>query len=383
MIYAEARDAMTRPLVTVAKVPGEDELTWVETDTEEDIRTDRSREMNAAMMAAQPELTIAPWPLPVPRQAPVDLTMRYAGVAFHLHEYDQAHERWAPVPAGVATIQNTYDRFEPNQRAMTKMLSPQEVRKFKPNPEKWIRLPFVNEAAGTDMKDPIAMIWNGLQNARFTIELPDNDVFEPFDLTHPDRYSFVGDGGKAIENGAMWGAFGDRARVVLYLRPRRWRWVVTVLAHFEFVTWFEEVPNDEMFVSAFYRRPPFYPYRHNIAVSAQPDQYQTPNYFGDLRSYDQGISSAWDLSWHSIELRRQILDQQWFSMCECYIFLGNELPDIAIQAYPPRMGEIVVGIGFVDEATGRESRAWAVQAVDASAIYPQRTVVQVITYWDA
>jgi hypothetical protein len=383
MIYAEARDAMTRPLVTVAKVPGEDELTWVETDTEEDIRTDLSHEMNAAMMATQPELTIAPWPLPVPRQAPVDLTMRYQWLAFHLHEYDQAHEAWAPVPGGTATIRSTYDRLDRDQVAMTKMRSPHEVRALKSDPENWIRLPFVNEAAGTDMKDPIAMIWNGLQNARFTLELPDNDVFEPFDLTHPERYSFVGDGGKAIESGQAWGAFGDRARVVLYLRPRRWRWVVTVLAHFEFVTWFEEVPNDEMFVCAFFRRPPFYPYRHNIAVSAQPDQYNTPDYFGNLRSYDQGISSAWDLSWHSIELRRQILDQQWFSMCEAYVFLGNEPPDIAIQAYPPRMGEIVVGIGFVDEATGRESRAWAVQATDASAIYPQRTVVQVITYWDA
>ena len=63
MIYAEARDALTRPLVTVGKVPGMDELTWVEVDTEEDIRTDLTAPMNAAMMAAAPELTIAPWPL--------------------------------------------------------------------------------------------------------------------------------------------------------------------------------------------------------------------------------------------------------------------------------------------------------------------------------
>ena len=382
MIYAEARDALTRPVVISGLVPGMDELTWVEPDTEEDIRTDLSGELNADMMATGPDLTIAPWPLPVPRQAPVDLTERYGSLAFHLHEYDQAHETWAPVPAGTAMMRTAWDLLDRDQVAMTKMRSPQEVRDLKPDPENWIRLPFRNETGGTDLKDPIAMIWNGLQNARFTLELPDNDVFEPFDLTHPERYAFVGDGGVALDHGERWGAFGDRARVVLYLRPRRWRWVVTVLCHYEFVTWFEEVPDDEMFVEVFYRRPPFYPTRHDIASSAQPGAYNLYDWAGNLRSYDDGISSGWDLSWHSIDLRNQIIEQQWYSLCEAYIFLSNEMPDIAIEAYPPRPGDVILGIGFVDEATGRESRAWVVQAVDASGIYPHRTVVQVVTDWE-
>jgi len=228
------------------------------------------------------------------------------------------------------------------------------------------------------------MRWQGMHNGRFTIEVPENDIFEPFDLTHAERYVFVTDADVAIEHGEEWGAFGDNARLVFYLRPRRWRWIVVVLAHFEHGNWFESVANDEVFISVFYLRPPFYPMRHNIGVTAQPDSYQVFNFYGQERSLDNGLSSAWDLSWHSRELSRQILAQQWFSLCEYYIFTGNEDPDLALVAMPPRVGEIVEGIGFVDEASGRESRIWAKQRADLSATYPQRTIGQfLLAGWQA
>ncbi len=381
MIYAEARDALTRPQVTVAKLPGMDELAWIEVDTEEDIRTDLSQPMNAAMMAAEPELTIAPWPLPVSPQAPLDLTMRYEWLAFHLMEWDTVHEEWTDVPAGVATILSDPDRSDPTQRAMTKMQSPAEVRAQNIEPEKWIRLPFVNESGGTGLKDPVAMIWNGLQASRFTIELPDNDVFTPIDLTHPERYSWLGDDGKPIENGEMFAGFGDRARVVLYLRPRRWKWTVIVFCLFEYEDWWGGAPSYETFVSTFYRRPPFYPVRHNLAVTNQSNQYNLINYNGQPRTYDAGIDSTWDLCWHSRDMRSQIIAAQWFTMCEAYIFVSNEPPDISIQAAPPRFGEIVLGIGFVDEASGRESRVWAQVIADESTVYPLRTVGQFLANW--
>ena len=89
--------------------------------------------------------------------------MRYEWLAFYLKEWDTTHEVWADVPAGVATIRQTPDRMDPTQRAMTKMQSPAEIRAQNIEPEKWIRLPFVNETGGTVLKDPVAMIWNGLQ----------------------------------------------------------------------------------------------------------------------------------------------------------------------------------------------------------------------------
>lgn len=381
MIYAEARDALTWPLVTVAKVPGMDELTWIEVDTEEDIRTDLTMQINAAMMAAAPELTVAPWPLPVSPQAPLDLTMRYEWLAFHLMEWDTVHEVWADVPAGVATILSAPDRTDPTQRAMTKMQSPAEIRAQNVEPQKWIRLPYVNETGGTALKDPVAMVWNGLQAARFTITLPDQDLFEPVDLTHPERYSFIGDDGKGIEDGGMFAGFGDRARITLYLRARRWKWTVIVQCLFEYIDWWGDAPNVEYFVSTFSRRPPFYPVRHNLAVTNQPDQYNLINYAGDYRTYDAGIDSAWNLCWHSRDLRSQIIAAQWYNLCEAYIFVSNEPPDIAIQAQPPKLGEVVMGIGFVDEASGRESRVWLQVAADQSTTYPLRTVGQFLADW--
>jgi len=134
----------------------------------------------------------------------------------------------------------------------------------------------------------------------------------------------------------------------------------------------------------FYLRPPFYPMRHNIGETAQSYSYEVFNFYGQPRSLDIGLTSAWDLSWHSRELRRQILDQQWFTLCEYYVFTGNEDPDLALVAMPPRVGEIVAGIGFVDEASSRESRIWAKQKTDLSGVYPQRTIGQfLLAGWQA
>ena len=459
MIFAEARDALTRAVVSREDVPGEDRVVYREADTEEDIRTDLSQEMNAAMVATQPPLDIAPWPLPIPRQAPVDYTTRYSGFLVRLYQLDQVHEAWAAVPGGVAIIDDTGDRLDRDHQNMSRQLSPAEIREVAPDPTQWIRLPFDNETGGTRLKDPLWMRWQGLQGARFTFELPDSDIFTPFNLAHPERttltatiaidtrqktipveyspqqywkaggrgwvsagpttdkftvvnctstnsievvfdevhqparvysagspvfgspYEVVDDNGAPLDP-EYWMQFGDRSRLVLYLRPRRWKWIVIVFCYFEYDDWWGSAPSYETFISTMFLRPPFHPYRHNLAVTAQPDQYNMLNWEGQPRAYDYGIESAWDLSWHSRDLRQQILDQQWFSLCEAYVFTGNEPPDIAIQAFPPRPGEIVMGIGRVDEITGAESRVWARVATDLGGVYPQRTVGQFLAYWD-
>lgn len=382
MIFAELRDAGTKPAVTLAKVPGMDELAYTEVDYEEDIRTSVLTSTNEAMLAADPLIDLAPWPLPLPRMAPADFTQRMRGLQFQLHQWDPAFEAWGVVPGGLAVIQPANDplasRLDRDQVNLTRELNPAEVREWMTaaglDASRWLRLPFRNETGGTDLKEPLFLRWQGLQGARYTLELPDNDFYEPFDLTHPERYAFLGEDGKPLEHGELWGAFGDRNRVVVYLRPRRWRWLVTVIAHYEWANWFEDVQNDEVFLSVYYQRPPFYPYRHDLPNASDPAAYGLANFYGEPRSYDQGLESSWDLSWHSIDLRHQILAQQWFSLCEVYVFVGNEDPDLTLLAYPPRAGEIVAGIGFRDELTGRESRVYAQLKDDQAALYPQRTI---------
>jgi hypothetical protein len=379
MIFAECRDAGTRPLVILGKVPGEDQVTWIEVDYEDDlIHSDVLFATNAAMTAVEPYLTIAPWPLPIPRQAPVDLTQRYIGLQFQLYQYDVIRDDWSPVPGGLAVIQQDgdplADPFDRDQQNLSRQLNVSEIQGRAQDPTGWVRLPFVNETGGTELKEPLWVRWQSLQNSRFTIALPDNNYFEPFDLTHMDRYQVVDENWRPIDSGAFFAQFADRARLVFYLRPRRMRWIVTVIAHYDLSNWFEDADNDETFITAYYQRPPFFPYRSDFPTSTDPSSYDLFDFFGNPCSYDQGLYSSWDLSQHSQDLRQQIIDEQWWSECEAYIFTGNEDPVLDLEAYPPRPYEIVAGIGFVDEATGREQRVWIQQVANLYAVYPQRNI---------
>jgi hypothetical protein len=387
VIYLELRDAGTKPVPQYDQVPGLDWLRWIEVDYEEDIRTNLLNEENVAMRAWKPYLDIRQWPAKVPRHAPADYTMRYDGFNFRLHHYVDYAGDYAEVPGHRSYIDSTFMPLDRDHENMSCEASRQDVQDleglftFDKRP---IRLPYDNEVFGTRLKDPLVAFHIGQVGPSYVLELPDNDLFEPFDLTHPERYYVVDEDGEVIENGADWLLTANNEFRVLYMRPRRWRWIVTVLAHYEYADWWGSSPSDEMFISAFFNRPPFYPIRHNIGVTAKMASYdEFTNWIGEPRSYDEGLSSSWDLSWHSQDLREQILDQQWWSMCEAYIFIGNEPPDCSIIAHPPRVGEVVAGFGIVDNLSGHEETVWVVQATDASQVYPQRTIGQFLFFWDA
>lgn len=390
MIYLELRDAGTKPVVIESLVPGLDEVRWIEADYEEDIRVSLMLEENAAMRAVKPYLTIRQWPELMPRHAPLDYTMRYDGLQFNLHHFItyMEHEPTAEVPGHTALIDSTFIPLDRDHENLSVEADAEDVLAlqgqgfvFKSVP---IRLPLPNEVFGTRLKDPAVVFHDGLAGPAFVLELPDNDYFEPFDLRYPERYVVVDEDGEPIKDGADWLRIHAREMRVVYLRPRRWRWIVTILAHYEYIDWWGSAPSDEMFVSAYFNRPPFYPYRHNIGVTAKETSYdEFTNWMGEPRSYDEGLSQSWDLCWHSQEMRRQILDQQWWSMCEAYVFLGNEPPDCTIKAYPPRQGETVVGFGIVDRASGHEETVWVNQLADATELYPQRVIGQFLFYWDA
>lgn len=383
MILLSPRDAGTRPLVKEKPVPGMDELTYVEVDYEEDLRVVRMVEENQAMMAYDPYLQIAPWPVPIPRHAPLDFTMRYDGLEFVLHHRDQFADDFCEVPGGKALIDSTDDPLDRDHQNLGREMNVAECRDW-PDMKQATRLPFPNETGGTRLKEPVAITYYGPKDSRFALELPENDYFTPFDLRHPERYALIDSDGKLLED--SWDFVWPRSDCtrVLYLRPRRLRWIVTVLAHFEHINWFESVPNDEVFVSVFYQRPPFYPLRHDLGTTTKPESYVLLNFYGEPRSQDNGLDSSWDLSWHSRDLRDQILDAVWFSLCEAYVFLGNEDPDLALVAHPPRTGEIVVGFGIVDRASGHEDVVWLLQKQDVSSVYPQRTLGQfLLAGWQA
>lgn len=385
MIFANARDGGTRPLIARGYVPGEDRLTYVEADFEYDVFTMWLRSlMNKAMQECDPPLDVAPWPDELPAQAPLDMTQRYQGLQFTLNQYDQTRDVWnALVPGGIARYDETPERDDRDHENMSRCRNPQEMQDDPSlDRTKWIRLPFVNEQFATVMKEEAWWRWEGLQNGLFTVTLPDNDYFEPFDLTHPERYRVVDDDGIPAENPDDFLYFADGARMTFILRPRRWRWIVTVIAHYCYYSGFEEVPNDEVFLTAYFQRPPFYPSRQELVITALPESYWAMNYYGEPRSVDNGLSDSWRLTWHQEQIRQQIMSQQWFSLCIVYVYESAEDPDCAIVAYPPAVDDIVLGIVRTDNVTGRESRVWVMQKADVSDVYPQRTIGQfILTNW--
>jgi hypothetical protein len=382
VIYISPLDGLTRPLVKVNAAPGEDELTYIEVDTEEDIRTDLSLDMNRAMKDWQPDLDLKPWPWPLPRQVYLDFSIRYQWFNIQLWQWDYVTNLSAQLAAGQATVQDNSDVLaRSGQRALRKANVGEIQAIPAPGFSTATRLGIRNEGGGTILKEPLVWLYHGQQDQRYYLVLPDNELFTPFDLTEPARYAALDANGEAVDVASF--CYVKEGQVLeLILRPRRWKWIVQLIAHFEYEDWFGSAPSDEYFVSTFFMRPPFNPYRFDQA-NANPATWDFPDSFGNLVGYDVAIDNAWDLSWHSRDLRRQILDQQFFDMCEAYVFLGNDPPTITIQALPPRIGEVVCGIAKFDQASGSRDVVWLVQNSDASLVYPQHTVGMFYSMWEA
>ena len=380
MITAEIRDAGTFPQISRAVVPGMDRLRWVEFDCEEDWNGQRRGEISTNMMFRRP-LALAPWPLEIGRHAPLDRTPLYEGLTWRLHQRVQqlpeGHAAaWAPVPEGRAVLSDTVDINEREEVAVSRFSTPEEVRSIVEQPTKWLRLPFDNEGGQCHLVEPALLMWRGLQNSRFALELEDNDLFTPYDLTKPERYAYWTDEGQRVEAGHLYALLADRERVVLYQRPRRWRIFVKVIAHFVHITPFEMVENDEVFLEVYYHRPPFFPVRFdqaNVGVDVFWHQYE-----GQMLAYDAGLEWQWEHSRAAQDMRHAIVAQQVFTLCFVYMFIGAEPAVVTVWRVPPAVGEVVLGVGRIDQATGVESRVWVVQEQDVSQVY-QQTLLDV--FW--
>lgn len=381
-LMVEPRDVGTLAVVVRELVPGADLLYWRELRVEEDAFAWDVPAHNAAMVAAAGDVDVAPWPEKVARCAPVDITARY-DFAVRLQLLQRASllaatdpQAWGEVPDGLARIidpRTPVDPFDRGASHLTGQRSQEEIRAESAEPWRFLRLPFRNEVGACDFKRPAVFRWDGLQAARFTFRLEDDPLFVPFDLSHPERYAWFGEDGSPLEGGEAFAEVGAGADLVLYLVPRRWRLWIHCWVHYEWITWFEQVPNDEQFIRIFYDRPPFYPVRHDVVHSAgQADLWH--DYEEAWLSWDSGVDSKVTGSAAAAALRHEIVMQQWYSLCTAYVLTGVEPAKVTIWQDPPRVGEIVAGIGHRSRSLGVERPIWAVQATDASALYP-RTVI--------
>lgn len=383
-ILAELRDAGTEAVVARGVVPGMDRLFYREVRLEEDANAWDVPQHNAAMRTAAGGLDLAPWPEKVARCAPVDLTKRYDhAVRVQLLQRmsllpDGSAFAWGDVPEGMAHVVDPASPVDPYNREASHVSgfrTPAELRAEESDPTPYLRLPFGNETGGTVLRRAALFRWDGLQASRFAFRLENDPLFTPFDLSHPERYEWRRDDGSVLEGGEEFAQLGAGADVVLYLVPRRWRWWLHLWVHYEFVqTWWSQI-IDEQFSRIFYDRPPFYPMRHDVVHTAAEAEIWH-EWEATFLSWDSGVDSKVSLSEAAAALRAEIIAQQYYDACTAYALLGAEPGRVVVWQDPPRVGDLVVGLGLRSPSLGVESRVWAIQAVDASALYPRQTIGQ-------
>lgn len=384
-ICADVRDAGTTAMVTKEKVPGMDELYYREHRWEEDAFGWMVNQQNADMVACAGDLALAPWPDPLPKAAPVDLTPRYdQGLKLRLHQAtgllpESDDRRWGEVPEGLAQILDPAvhapDPFDRSACHVLAELTPEETRANVVDPTRWLRLPFRNETGGCDYKRPIRLRWDSLQGSQFALALEDGLLFAPWDMRTASAYAWRDDAGRAIEHGEIYSELRSGADPVYYLRPRRWRYWIHVWAHYEFIQAFWEQLVDEEFSIIFFDRPPFYPARHDVLHTASA-AYLFNEYEDAYLSWDNGVDSKVQSSAAAATLRNEIVMQQFFDLCTIYVLLTVEPAKVTIWADPPRVGEIVLGVGLRSRSLGVEKRVWAVQLEDVTTRYPRALIGQ-------
>jgi len=382
VIRAELYDVGTRLIkATHLSPPGMDAAYYRETDMEYDWPQERTGEIREAVLGSEKRIELRPWPEPFPGVMWIDYTNKYIGVKgglqLGMYNLDLFTNSFEPLPKNTSQITIGADYSPDTNRAdarMGDMRSVEDVVASQPEPTKWLRVPLLNErGSGTGLETPATLIQECHTGAAFALDGNYSPLFTPFDTREPDLYDMVDDNGNPVpeEKKLAYLTLSEGAFYRLYLMPAKWRWVATVVAHYIYISWFEMFPTDEIFTKAWFSRPPIYPVRHNVMYTKDEYMFEY-NYV--LHSYDPGVNDGFDRSRGSATLRFWIIDAQWWTLSEAYIFQANDDCSLVIWQHPPDPGDVVLGIGRVDFPGGQEERLWLIQRQDVSQRWPNTVV---------
>jgi hypothetical protein len=349
-----------------------DEWYYADGDFEEELFQDRQADTNNIMVDVD-TVTLQPWPEPFPGKMWVDNHQRYTritddGLGFELYQDELTEDEPFLVASYKAYADTSQDpNANKDDAHYLKRLDWQEIQAAAADPTEYLRLKGLNEYRGLGI--PAELNWEGLDGSAFVLTLLDNSLFAPFDLRYPDNYVIITDNGDQLSqaDAKQWFFLDKDGSYRLYLRPCKWRYVATVIAHYLLITLFEAYPVNIPFTRAHFDRPPVFPYFHDV-LNAVP--FFLHPFFGGLYAADAGVDHQWSASRSARQMAKDILEQQYFTTCESLVFTGYEIPVITLWRYPPDPGDIILGIERVDTASGDVDRVWIKQLLDPFDDYP-------------
>lgn len=338
--------------------------------------------INEALRTTETRVEFLPWPEPFPGRSWIDWTPRYegedGGLKIETKRYEVMFDQYSDV-SGKLTQIPTDASYSPildiNDTRVADSKTIDEIQAEHEHPTEWLRKPLSNEQGGSDyaycqLETPAWLIQNHHIGDEFRPVVNYSPLFAPVDLTHPEWYDVMRSDGTYVEEPLRRISLRQDGRYRLYLRPANWRWVATVWANYLYVSFFEMFTTRLIFTTAWFDRPPTYPRRHDLIHTTQTADWE---YMNNYYSTDAGISYACNASRGAAFLRHQIIDAQWWTQSEAFIFLSVDPLILAMWMWPPEAGDIVMGIGEIDNATGGEQIVWLVQNRDLTSVYP-RTV---------
>jgi len=388
-IWAEMFDAGTTMIIDpLVNVPGMDQGYFRELDMEYTWPAERQALINEELIDTPFNGTYRPWPGQFPWRMWVDYTDKYAGVSGGLkstfYHWDQYLSDFEPVPSDLAQIEKTAD-YEPNverrYERMTRQPDSEEIAATFDEPEastEYLRLPVYNEPGGKhgancNLLDPLILEHHGHVGYEYKLVLDYNPLFAPVDMRHPEWYDIVRPDGSTLDQVGKQHVLSllDNGAYRIYMRPANWRWVASVSARYIYISWFEAFYTQQIFTHAWFNRPPIYPVRHDLIHTSKVLDFE---YQGSYYSTDAGVEYGFNSSRGAGWLRYQIIDAQWWTLSEAYIFVNNEPAKLVLWLWPPEEGDIVLGLGEIDRATGSQQTFWLRQNRDLTDVYP-RTVL--------
>jgi hypothetical protein len=358
MIYARLFDGGTELRTQPSDVPGLWRGWWTDVRAYEEsvfdyrLRTN-TEEQNAAMekrTTLTTDRVLHAWPNLFPGHSWIDWTTRYRDTSLDGFRLELSYperfiggQEFPGIPAGELSFRPDQTPSPDTVREEGRLIrerSWRETRELQAelgNPETFVRLDTLNESGGCQLKEPIALRARGNRGS-VVLTLPDQSLFDPFDLRYPDRYLVIDENGSEL--GRDFAYLNPRGFYNLHFRPRRWKFYVVVYCIFWHITFFEIYPVREVFTQAWYDRPPTYPYRHNLH-----------NF--NIFSIDNAVLWQFEHSQAAADLSRQIFEAQYWTLSVAHIFGGVELCQMWIERAAPRRGETVFVLERVDRAIGR------------------------------